>query len=224
MVRPWADEREDYVEYKRLRDQWRNETPKRPARQLRKPAQSSDVTDEHPSVQTSDHLVSGEHSKAQKKHQIVESKSAKVLGQPDLSKQFNTKAPISNSKASDPTSVTSKPSKTASKEKSNANAAKDGAVDEKTQRARRAYDGSYDQKTTTASSAPKEARGSPGPARPTNAAVDVGRQFSSMSLNQMQCMNAALSEHVFPRRASPETLAARQISPKTSYSNLLDRT
>ncbi|KAI9660539.1 MAG: hypothetical protein M1821_009890 [Bathelium mastoideum] len=268
--RPWADEREDYAEYRRLRNLWRED-----ARRLREealkhgPQHTSKKNPESPE-RSSDGSSEGVPDQFEGRVQIrsqmstVEDKAARVLGKPNLPTGFCGEAAPLLPQNSDPKSETSKSSKTERRVIFKTGGTKDGATDEAKHRTRHSYDGSEERHSVIAQHAPMRARASlpdtgsrfslprprtryipphsharyspphrgtrnippeaeesptrfstsnsPSSGPPANTAVDIGRRFAYMNLNQMQTINAQYSEHVYRRRMTPDTFATQRTS------------
>ncbi|KAL9062269.1 MAG: hypothetical protein Q9157_009073, partial [Trypethelium eluteriae] len=169
LLHPWADEREDYAEYRRLRETWREGDHKN-ARQRPRAVQSSDVYDDASSGQASDQSLQ-EDTNARMKVPMTDNKSMKILGQPELPK-------LSELELSSPTAdlftIPSKSPKTVSRVALDTNGSKDGAACENKQRVRRLYDGSEDEVELDSQDTASEARSTPESERPPrNAAVEI---------------------------------------------------
>ena len=217
MLRPWADEREDYVEYRRLRNMWREESHKRTPQRARKHLHASDISDEDAANELFDPFA---HFTAQEKN--LKTRGMMLATDTKLTEMLAPRREPSRllSRTPETMTMTTKSLEMASKVASRNNGAKDGAMDEGRLRTRHLFDGSEDDGQMILPASFLQARDSPPPEEPINAAVSIGRQFSQMSLVQLQTINAMHSEHIAKRRTTPETLAAQHISPRSSYSDL----
>ena len=202
--RPWADEREDYVEYKRLRNVWRQET-----RNKREEKRKRNFELAHQYVQSLER--SSEDSSDPIPHQSEglprlgkrwsqdKDKAAKVLGQPQFPQEGEMGPLTLQSSMSSQAAVTSSSLKSALKDTVKATGTKDGSTDEARRRPARVYDGSEDQYDSMAASASSNASDTESP---INNAADIGRLFAVMNLGELQTVNAMYSKYIKPRKAT----------------------
>ncbi|KAL9094984.1 MAG: hypothetical protein Q9165_002586 [Trypethelium subeluteriae] len=211
LLHPWADEREDYGEYRRLREVWREGAHSNSRHRVR--TVRSDIYDDASSGQASDQSFQ-EDTNARMKIPMTDNKSMRILGQPELPKPSDLKlSPLTTESFTTPP----KSPKTVSRVALNTNDSKDGAASEGKQQVRRLYDGSEDEEELGSQDTVSEARSTPESERPPpNAAVEIGRQFGQMTSGQMQAINALYSTHIKKRRESPGTRAARRSSRSPS--------
>ncbi|KAI9705689.1 MAG: hypothetical protein M1820_005099 [Bogoriella megaspora] len=202
LKRPFTDEREDYVEYRRLRNQWRIMRAKHPHKHKRQ-HRTTDTNEDSRITPEEDFLV-------RTKITGVGTKFTKLIGQPDLPPEEGFNGESNSNTISARTRTTT--SNTAARLSSRT-------------AMRRSLDGptadelfSFSNSSPNLDPEPKAIRAPRTPAkqRLKITGIEVARLFSQMSLGQVSILNAAFSDHVISRKKSPESKAAHDTTPDHS--------